>query len=221
MKWLQNTALAALVSLGMVSGARAGVIYTFEAPQFTVGESTSILNQSPNVGPATFQADFLSSPTSNAFQIISFQPHSLFSGMTLFEPNGVTGNTLTINFNTPIDAVSLVFSTNGAGRIDLVTPEGSVSQNSTNLGGTFPGGTVAFTSPTPFTTLQLSAFNTGGTPLEFAIDNLTLTPAATAVPEPPSAMMLIVVFGLGGIWSLCGKMRSKSRSRDFLPIAAD
>jgi len=157
------------------------------------------------VGPPTFLTDFLATPSTGAFEIFNFQPTPQFSGQNLFEPRGTTGNTLTIDFHSPIDSVSFAFATNGLGQIDVTTPFGTQMQPSLNIGGTFPGGMFTFSSASPFSTVQLTAFATGGAPVEFAIDNLTVTPAAgsttTSVPEPSSLALLgtgAVVLAVGG-----------------------
>src|SRR5881628_642054 len=43
--------------------------YTFEAPAFTNGSTTPLLNRAPNSGPAGFSASFASAPTASGFTI--------------------------------------------------------------------------------------------------------------------------------------------------------
>jgi hypothetical protein len=197
-------ALLALALLAPIASA-APIVYTFESPQFTAGQTTPLAGVAPNSGPASFLATFTSAPNAGAFSIINFQPTPQFSGLSLFEPLGSAGNTLTVSFNAPITDVSLNFATNGAGSITLTTPVGSATQASANIGGTFPGGLLSFSSATPFTTLALTAATPGNAPVEFAIDNLTVNAAPTAVPEPAT----FAVFGVLAVSALGLRRRPK------------
>jgi hypothetical protein len=190
---------AAVVFGGLTPSASADtVLYTFEGPQFTVGETTPLLNRSPNVGSAAFQTTFTASPAAATFEITTFIPNVLFNGQSLFDGLGAPTDPLTLTFNTPVDQIQFDFATNGPGTLELLSPVGSTSQVSVVVGGTFPGGTLVFSSPTPFTTVQLQARTPGGAPLEFAVDDLQLQFAgAAAVPEPATALLAGV--GLAGL----------------------
>lgn len=174
------------------------IVYTFEAPQFTFGETTPLLNRAPNAGPATFLTTFASSPTANGFTVFSGSvPNVLFSGQHLFDPVGVA-DVLALTFNTAISSLQVDFGlflqpTSPAGHLTLTTPVGSVSQTGGVVGGAFQGGTLVFNSLLPFTTAQLAGFNAAGAPLFFAIDDLVLNTAP--VPEP--ATSVLVITGLG------------------------
>ena len=79
----------ALLTLLAVSGGAAraqSATYTFEAPVFTAGQTTPLLNVAPNSGDASFRASFTSAPTAGGFQVSSFVPNPLFSGNGLFDP---------------------------------------------------------------------------------------------------------------------------------------
>jgi hypothetical protein len=189
-----------------VSSAHAAVVtYTFESPQFIPGESTPLLNRAPNVGDPTFRTDFTTAPNTTGFDVAPFQPNPLFSGNSLFDPLGGLINTLTLTFNTPVNSVQFVFGMNllpngPPGFITLTSPAGSQTQAAGNVGGIFQGGTFSFSSSTPFTTLQLEAFDSAGGRVEFAIDNLTLNTVPEAViPEPASLTLLALgAVGLAG-----------------------
>jgi len=172
------------------------VSYTFEAPQFTFGQTTPLLNRAPNSGVASFQASFTSSLTANGFVISSQALNPLLTGQILQGAIGIP-SVLTINLNMDVDQVQLAFAVIVPGRLDLTSSVGGTSQNSANVGGVFPGGTLSFSSATPFTTFQLAAFSNAGAPIFFAIDNLNMNTAAAAVPEP--ATMLLLGTGLAGV----------------------
>lgn len=189
-----NQLLCALV-LGVVLTAPVQaelVTYNFNAPQFTLNQSTPLLNRAPNIGLNTFLTSFTSAPRTNAFLVGDFQPNPLFSGPALFAPQ--FPDTLTLAFNMPVDSVRLDFAVIVPGALILTTPVGNLTQSSTNVGGQFEGGSLSFTSVDPFSTLQLRATDQAGAPIVFAIDNMTLNTAGDggAIPEPSSLMLFSV-----------------------------
>lgn len=206
-----------MLCLGSAAAARADtVIYTFEPPQFTVGQTTPLLNRAPNSGLATFRASFTSSPTAGGFLIANFQPNVLFSGQSLFDPL-LPADVLTLTFNMPVNQVQLNWAVIEAGRLELISPVGSTSQTSAAVGGEFQGGTLVFSSSTPFTTFQLRAFTTAGTPTIFAIDNLTLN-TAEAAPIPEPTTMLLLSSGLAGVGAAVrGRRRGEPRASPTAP----
>lgn len=194
------------------------VTYTFESPQFTVGQTTPLLNIAPNTGSPTFLASFTSSPFAGGFRIDFFQPNPLFTGNLLYDPSVFPVDTLTISFNTPVESVQFAFAINefpsgppgGPGQITLTSPVGSQTQTAGNVGGPFLGGTFSFSSPTPFTTLQLRGFSSFGQRVAFAIDNLTLT--TQVIPEPTTLVLLGT--GLAGVGAAARKRRKTTKSED-------
>jgi hypothetical protein len=177
------------------TNALATATYTFEIPTFAAGSTTPMLNRAPNSGVAGFLASFTSSPTVAGIMVNNFQPNPLLQAQSLFDQD-FPGDTLTIVFNQPVASLSFVFATDtsqGDGRLNLTSTSGSVSQNSANVGGSFPGGTFNFAPANPFTSMTLSAFNNANTQTPFAIDNLTLN----IVPEPAS--LALVVMGLAAL----------------------
>ncbi|MBV9008915.1 MAG: hypothetical protein JO354_07085 [Verrucomicrobia bacterium] len=164
--------------------------YTFE--QFSDGQSTPFSNVSPDHGPASFKATFTSSPHSQAFTVGNFEANQLFSGNSLFEAAGVTGNTLTVTLSTAVDEVRLDFATNsfdGSNLLYLFSPSGNTSARSTMQDG-FDGGVLTFTAATPFSTFSL---NDGPNGPEFAIDNLSLRIAGHSVPDGGATLTLLSI----------------------------
>jgi hypothetical protein len=186
--WL---AVALLGMLLLTAGRAEGVSVTYTFEQLGVsGETTPLLNMAPDAGQSSFRANFTSAPTANGFLVASFQPNPLFSGNSLFEPLGSVGNTLTLAFNMSINSVSLVFASNGPSTLSFISPSGDTSVTSSFQGGLFPGGTLTFTSATPFTTFSLTD---GGGP-EFAIDNLTM--GLASVPDGGSTLAMASMVAL-------------------------
>ena len=170
------------------------ITYTFDAPQFTFGETTHLLNRAPNIGPATFLTNFTTSPTSSGLTVFSGSvPNSLFSGQHLIDPTGVP-DTLLLVFNTPIFFLQVDFglfqlATSPAGQFRLTTPVGSATQAGGAVGGSFQGGTLSFSSATPFVAAQLAGFSDSGSQTFFAIDDLVLDTAP--IPEPTTAALVL------------------------------
>ncbi len=205
LRCFRSLCLLLFVTSAAISVSADTVTYTFAQPQFTIGGTTPLLNRAPNSGLTTFQASFTSSLTPNGFQIENFQPNVLFSGQSLFDPF-FPADLLTLRFNMPVDRVQFNYAVIAPGRLVLTSPVGGASQNSAVVGGAFQGGTFVFSSSIPFTTFQLAAFTTAGSPSLFGIDNLTLN----AIPEP--ATMILLGTGLAGIGAVVRKRRRATSS---------
>lgn len=188
-----SLAAVLVLSLGLLTNVSAQTVtYTFE--QFGVGgQATPLINVSPDSGTASFNASFTSAPNPGAFVVIPFAANALFSGNSLTQSLGQAGNVLTVTLNMAVNSVSLVFGTNGTGTLTFACAAGTVSVASTPQGGFFLGGTLAFSSATPFNAFTLT---TGSAP-EFAIDNLTMRIAApVGVPDGGSTLALAGVAAL-------------------------
>ena len=213
LRCFRTLCLLLFVTSAALSVSADTVTYTFGAPQFTIGQTTPLLNRAPNIGSATFRANFTSAPTAGGFLIADFQPNVLFSGQSLFDP-GAALSVLTISFNTPVTQVQFNWAIIQPGRLGFTSPVGNTSQNSAAVGGDFQGGTFIFSSANPFTAFSLAAFNNAGARVEFAIDNLTVTftPQQTPIPEP--ATMLLLGTGLAGVAAKARKRRKASNSEE-------
>lgn len=176
--------LVAAAVFGLVAPAAATqVIYTFESPLFTFGQSTPLLNRTPNVGPATFNASFSSGPSASGFAVSTGAFGPGFSGQILIDPFPPSGaDVLTVTVNTPISGVWLDFALFFPGRLELSSSAGLLSAST---GPSSQGGVLAFDGGTGFTQFQLRGISTSEEPVQIAIDNLTLT----LVPEPSSGAL--------------------------------
>jgi hypothetical protein len=206
--------LALLAACVWPAASRADFLYTFEAPQFTDGQTTPIVDAPPNSGSATFTTSFTDVATPDGYAIANFQPNNLFSGESLVASTST--DPLVLTFNTPVQALTVDFALDllNGGPLDegvfrLTTPTDTMDVSGSNVGGFFQGGTLTFTTSTPFTTATLQGFHHDGTtPVQMAIDNLDLsTTPATATPEPASLTLL----GLGG-FGLLGFVRRQRRT---------
>jgi hypothetical protein len=194
--------VVSLVALIASPASATPVTYNFEAPNFTGGQLTPLVNVAPNIGPGTFLTTFAGSPTGNGFGVAAGFPSPLFSGQFLVELGGAVADTLLLTFNTPIFYLQVDFGLNvlaaaPAGSLSLVTPVGSTSQVSAAVGGPFQGGTLSFSSAVPFVTAQLSAFNAAGLQVFYAIDDLVLDAEVVApIPEPVTSVLVLTGLGL-------------------------
>jgi hypothetical protein len=177
--------------------SNASNIYTFEAPQFTSGQATPLLDEQPNSGSTTFTTTFADAADPGGALIVGtglFHPNPLMVGQFLFQLTS-TGP-LTVTFNQPVFALTVDFAINdpsgsAAGSLKLVTSSGTDAEAGSNVGGAFQGGTLSFSSATPFLAATLQGFLASGASTQLSIDNLQLS--TTSVPEPSSAL---AVFGL-------------------------
>jgi len=191
MKKFAVAACASVLLLASHAAQATPVVYTFEAPNFTLGQTTPLLNVAPNVNPGTFLASFTDLVTANGFVVTNVDQAAVITGQALISP--VVVDALTITLNTPVRTLSVNFAIddpNGApaGLLRLVTSSGSVDQVSANVGGPFQGGTLFFSAVNPFNSLTFQAFLPTGAATQFEIDNLSLD--TQAVPEPATLCLL-------------------------------
>ncbi|HTS77939.1 MAG TPA: PEP-CTERM sorting domain-containing protein [Bryobacteraceae bacterium] len=205
-------AAIALIIFGALSYA-GSVTYTFESPNFTSGQTTTLLNEAPNSGNiAGFLTTFSAVGNGTDYEIASFDANSLITGQDLYAPTSTNG--LIMTFNVPIYAITFDWAIDGGigstltGTIPLVSPidEAAVAE------GTFPGGIFFYDSPTPFSSITLTGVNQSDSATQIAIDNLTLYDSP--VPEP-STLFPMALIGL----ALAAKMgrRPKPTAHSQLP----
>lgn len=185
-----TASLAVLAALQPATAAPQ--TYTFDAPNFAAGESTPMLNRAPNIGDASFRTDFTAG-TTPPLSVLNFQPNTLFSGLSLTSPS-LSLSTLTMTFNTPVDAVAFDFAIEFSGltlRVDSSAEDFDLPAGV--VGGAFSGGAANLQFSSAISSLVLSVVGPlGATASGFAIDDLVLQ----SVPEP-SALGLAAVALLG------------------------
>ena len=181
--------------LGFAVGAEAEtVVYTFESPDFTLGEYTPLLSRQPQQGSSAFRATFTSLPTANGIGVAGIQVSPLFSGQSLMDPYPPpTADTLRVTVNTPITALQVDFALFQPDHLRLTSSAGSISAP------VLPEtqwGTLSFSSTVPFTQFDLQGFDPSNQPTQLAIDNLRMT----VVPEPSALTLVAFACGWFGLW---------------------
>jgi hypothetical protein len=210
---------ASLLSIPLVDAKADSASYTFETPQFTLNETTPLLNRAPNSSTGSLGAAFLTTftGTPNASGLTvnttsSLAPNGLFSGQYLYVPS-TTNEVLTMSFNTPVTSLDLDFAiatTSSGGFLRLITTSGNLDQPAISVGGGsgFFGGHASFSSPTAFTSVQVQGFNSPTTQQVFAIENAILT----VVPEPTTWAM--VVLGIPALLIGCRRRKNIEKRRN-------
>lgn len=196
MNTMKVSALCGLAVLAC-AGVAGAQTWTFEAPSFTTGEFTPLLNRAPNVSPGTWQASFVTNPVS--MQVATFAANSLMVGNILYVPSGAT--VLTITFNQPVTDLSFDFALIGQSSgfaLNYLSAAGAGSVAAVNVdnNANFWGGSVTLTGLGGITSIDLFATAPTGAPCEFAIDTVT-------VPSPGAAAAL----GLAGACTLRRRRR--------------
>lgn len=185
---MQNTLLT-LLAAGFCTMANAATIFNFDND--TVGTTTTFTDTVGNLS-ATFSS---SVPGAYSVQQSFF---STLTGNILGSP--ANNGPLTIDFNSNLSAISLLFATadfNTPSPFTLAAYEGNTLVGSTTSAGMFlagflfPEGEIAFSGAT-FNSVVLSSPANG-----FAIDNVQ---AAAATPEPRYTWLLGIVLLAVGIY---------------------
>jgi len=197
--------IVGFATFGLPAAGMANPVYTytFETPNFTVGQTTPLLNMAPNIGPTTFLTSFTDPVNTNGFAISSSDNNSLMVNQALLEQTATSA--LTLTFNMPVTSFTVDFAINSvlspAGSLELVTSSGDDTVTAGSVASGFPGGILSFTAVTPFTTATLRGFLASGAPTQIEIDNLALTPAPLAEPST------IALFGVGAAFLFTWRRR--------------
>jgi hypothetical protein len=138
---------------------------------------------------------FASYPVVNGFEVNHVADYHLLSGNCLFEPVKFSLNELRIAVNMLIDSVTFDFATNpnqpNAAHLLFFSSGGDTMASSLPDGQGGFGGTLTFSSPSPFTAFTVEIAAPGP---EFGIDNLRMHPVV--VPESSSLVLLVLGIGM-------------------------
>lgn len=185
----RSAALGCMAVIAAAGSARATVLYNFEND---FGVETSF-NETVNGLTATFSspADSVDPVTSAAiggFGVTStYGLYQSLSGLILNEGGSsfATGTSLIVSFDHPIASLSLLFGLDdltGTSGLVLATDTGATTSafGAIPSGGRYTEGVLTYVGA-PFSQITLSS-----SVLDFAIDNLNVTP----VPEPAGLAVL-------------------------------
>jgi hypothetical protein len=201
-------AFAVLAVCGLCARAvpAATVTYSFDAPDFVVGQTTPFVNKAPSTGSTTFRASFTSASNPAGFLIVPVDSTDFFTG-NVFYDLALPGDAFTMTFNQLVNRVELNWAIFEAGRLAVSTasPADKLSQDGIAFGNGVHGNVLVFTSATPFDMVRLEAFGASNAPTQLAFDNLVLN----VVPEPATIMLMAV--GLGGAAFLQSRARGWQR----------
>jgi hypothetical protein len=169
--------------------------YTFESPQWVLGNTSPFLDMSPDTAPGlpTFSASFTSSPDDGGFAVTGPWINPSFSGQTLVE-YGPYQDTLTITLSQPIKSVHMDFVLFAPGHFDLTSEAGTASVfTETTMG------SLDFQGTTSFSEFSLVAIDSYDNTVPFAMDNLVMT-----IPEPST----LALVGLGAVGLMIARQRA-------------
>jgi len=187
-----------LCSLSALHGQT--VMYGFEAPQLTLGQTTPLLNLVPDIGPGTFLASF-TVPGGGSISVSGALINPAFSGQLLLDPGPPPGDTLRVTVNTPIRDVQLDFALMAPGYLQLQSSAGTINASSVGQ-----SGSLVFHGASSFTQFDLLGFTSSNARTLLAIDNLYMT-----VPEPSVGGLALAGFaGLRG-WRRWSAKLARSR----------
>ena len=209
---LLPTLLPLVLFTSVVAASAQTVTYTFDGGGYTAGEATPIHHAVPDLNPANtgFTADFGDFASAGTFELFPSGPNG--TDLTLTEASPRT-EALSISTSLPVTSVNLDWLLNAtvaSGALVLTDANGGrMVFTDPNAGDVYAGGSLTYTSATPFTSFTLQGYgslsNSGpeglqpqynpNTPTQIDVDNLVFT---LAVPEPSTWVLLgPAVMGIG------------------------
>jgi hypothetical protein len=182
-------ACAILLTAG---AARANIVQNpgFETGDFSdwtvTGNGIAIDTVFPNTGccDAVFSAASTDPTPGVLSQTLATMPGQGYQlGFALLDEAGFTGDTFTVDFGG--------FSTTITG--DMAAPPGNLPSFYTDFSFAVPGADITGTS----TILSFEGLNFPGIGIDWNLDDVSVTVAPTAIPEPATAPLLLVALALG------------------------
>lgn len=198
---LRSTVVNGVLMLGLVSASHAGTI-TFDFDTGSPSQTSTPFTYTLSGLTATFNA----AGDPGSYSILNLSGFVTLSNNVLFSNPSGNAEDLTISFDSPLSSISLNFATADSNPVTLTAMLGGnpLPNPDSESGSGSPVEGVLGYSNTPFDSVLIQP--TAGES-NLAIDNITVTTAASSAPEPGS-------FLLGGgalaILSLAMRRRRKA-----------
>jgi hypothetical protein len=218
MRKISTGILGLLLAAGVASTVRADSLFDFESVPVNTLTTFTTTDPASSVS-ATFRSFVNGTDTPGLF-VVGPDPDGIGSGNRLIEIESSNTGSIRIDFGTQFQSAAFPFAINA--------PPGDILSVSALLGGAPVGTTTTATANTPFLfyslgslsfnpgvsfdSLLVSASDGGGVSQQFGIDDVSVSPAVSGVPEPAPAALLII--GLGSLLA-CIRYRQQ---RSAVPV---